>query len=230
MTALNHRHQQQQQQLSLPGFDAALALAFNPEHPGADDGVIDCRRQGAARWYTLLLALFPRPEDARRIARTIAGLRGRHGLSGAALRPERLHITLHALATFSSGSSPIPQAVIDAAFAAAATVTRPCMLIVFDRALTFPESKAFVLRCDADSDAVVAGLRGTLALALRRHGHRPKPSSTPHMTMLYDTHCVTEHPIEPLRWTASHFALILSHVGIHHHQRIGQWALGEDGS
>ena len=46
------------------------------------------------------------------------------------------------------------------------------------------------------------------------------------MTLMYDDkHHSAEHPIEPIHWTATHFALILSHVGLGHHQRIAEWAL-----
>ncbi|MDP3820179.1 MAG: hypothetical protein Q8R33_01775 [Burkholderiales bacterium] len=47
------------------------------------------------------------------------------------------------------------------------------------------------------------------------------------MTMLYDRHHITQHVTEPICWTATRFALILSHVGIGHHQRIAQWALAD---
>jgi 2'-5' RNA ligase len=44
--------------------------------------------------------------------------------------------------------------------------------------------------------------------------------------MLYDRKLVAEHPIQPIRWTATRFALILSHAGLGHHQWIKEWNLG----
>ena len=75
------------------------------------------------------------------------------------------------------------------------------------------------------SDAAVARLRQSLAVALRNAGLQSEPSRTPHMTMLYDRRHIAEHAIEPIPWTATRFALIVSHVGLAHHQLIDQWVL-----
>jgi hypothetical protein len=45
------------------------------------------------------------------------------------------------------------------------------------------------------------------------------------MTLLYDKHHVVVHPIEPVCWTATEIALILSHLGKHHYQWLGRRAL-----
>ncbi|WIT13970.1 2'-5' RNA ligase family protein [Paucibacter sediminis] len=202
------------EQLSLPGLEPARTGLFRPE-------VINSWR-GEPEGYTLFLALFPQPEDAQQIARAAAALRGRHGLTSACLPAERLHITLHAVARF---RELIPQAPIDAARAAAARVSCTSLPIVFDHAMSFPPSKAFVLRCDASSAAGIARLRQLLALELRRFGLRPDASSTPHMTMLYQPGFVAEHSIAPIDWIATRYALILSHKGITHHQWLGEWAM-----
>lgn len=200
-------------QMSLPGLVAAVP-PFKPD-------VVRSRGAGPRR-YTLLLAIFPKSEDAHRLARFATGLRDQHGLDGTALSPERLHITLHAVAGF---IDVIPQDVVDAAIAASASVACPQIPITFDRALSFPDSDAFVLLCDPHSDRALTRLRQSLALALRRAGLDPQPSRTPHMSLLYDTRHITEHAIEPVCWTATRFALILSHVGVGHHQWIAQWTL-----
>lgn len=201
------------EQLTLPGFDTAAA-PFKPD--------LVRSRGGAPRRYTLFLAIFPESEDAHRLARLAADLRDRHDLNGTPLRPSRLHITLHVLANF---IDPIPQDVVDAAIAASASVAYPQFPIAFDRALSFPDSGALVLRCDPHGDRVLAPLRRSLARALKHAGLDPEPSRTPHMTLLYDTRHITEHVIEPACWTATRWALILSHVGLGHHQWIAQWAL-----
>ncbi len=45
------------------------------------------------------------------------------------------------------------------------------------------------------------------------------------MTMLYDPLVILEHSVEPIGWTATRFALILSHHGLGHHEWLGQWQL-----
>jgi RNA 2',3'-cyclic 3'-phosphodiesterase len=170
------------------------------------------------------LAIFPRFEDARRLARAAADLHSQHDLDGPLLSPGRLHITLHAIAGLSDN---MPQAVVDAAIAASSRVVSPSLPIVFDHVLSFTDSNAFVLRCNPGSDAAIARLRQSLALALRRAGLHPEPSDTPHMTMLYDPRHISQHAIELICWTATGFALILSHVGIHHHQWISRWGLAD---
>ncbi len=202
-------------QMSLPGLDATAPL-FRPDvvpDPG-----------GKLRGYVMFLAIFPEPEDAHHLARMAADLRSVHALAGTPLSPSRLHISLHAIAGF---VDTIPQDVVDAVRAASAGVACPSLRIVFDRVLSFTDSNAFVLRCTPDSDAAVAQLRQSLAVALRLAGLRPEPSRTPHMTMLYDSRHIPEQAIEPLCWTATRFALVLSHVGIGHHQWIAEWPLAD---
>jgi 2'-5' RNA ligase len=203
------------EQLSLPGLDATVPL-FRP------DAIPN--RGGKLQGYTLFLAIFPQSEDAYRLAQAAADLRSRHALKGMRLRPERLHITLHAVAGFIDA---IPQAVVDAAIAASSRVICPPLPIVFDHVLSFADSNAFVLRCNPGSDAAIARLRQSLALTLRQAGLHPEPSGTPHMTMLYDPRHISQHVVEPICWTATRFALILSHVGLGHHQRIADWALAD---
>ena len=202
-------------QLSLPGLDETAA-PFRPD--------LIPSRGGKLKGYTLFLAIFPNPEDAHRLARVAADLHSQHALHGTPLAPGRLHITLHTIAGF---IDTIPQATVDAAIAAATHVVCRRLPIVFDHVLSFTDSNAFVMRCNPDSDAAVARLRQSLALPLRRAGLRPEPSGTPHMTLLYDPHHITQHAIEPICWTATRFALILSHVGIGHHQWIAEWTLGD---
>ena len=202
------------ERLSLLESDAPPPL-FSPE-------AISAPRGKTLVGYALFLANFPEPEPAQRMASVAVDLGSRHGLLGSLHPPERLQITLHVLAYFRHA---IAQANIDAVKAASASVTCPPLPIVFDRVMSFTNNNAFVLRCDARSDAAVARLRQSLAVALRNAGLQPEPSRTPHMTMLYDRHHIAEHAIEPISWTATRFALIVSHVGLGHHQFIDQWAL-----
>ncbi len=182
---------------------------------------------GQLKGYNLFLAIFPQPELAHRVGLIAAELRQQHGMHGQRLQEQHLHMTLHAVAWF---HEQIPLQQIEAAIAAAAGIRCPAFPITFDRAGSFynrgnPTNNAFVLRCDAPSNASVARLRQQLAVALRRSGLRPKPTATPHMTLLFDRKVIEEHPIQPIHWTATRFALILSHVGLGHHQWLGEWPL-----
>lgn len=203
------------EQLSLPGLDAT-APPFRPETISS--------RGGTLRGYTLFLAIFPDSDDALRLARAASDLRSQHELNGTLLLPARLHITLHTLARF---VDTIPRAVVEAAIVASAGVVCSPFPIVFDHVSSFADNNAFAFRCNARSEAAIARLRQSLALGLRRAGLHPEPSRTPHMTMLYDAHHTTRHPIEPVGWAATRFALVVSHVGLGHHQWIGQWALAD---
>jgi len=200
-------------QLRLPGLDEP-SPAFKPASISTSHGTL--------LEYTLFLAIFPEFTDARQFTGLASELRGQYRLLGKLLLQDRLHITLLKVDGF---VDEIPREKIDAAVAAASRVDCAPFEITFDRAMSFKESNAFVLRCDGKSDEAIARLRQPLAKALRQFGHRPQSSSTPHMTMLYDPQLVAEHPIQPISWTATRFALILSHVGLGHHQWIKEWNL-----
>lgn len=207
-------------QMSLPGVPAEPAL-FQPE--------VVHGRAGQLRGYNLFFALVPLRDDAEHFAQVGAELRRRHGLRGPCLPPQNLHVSLHAVAGYANR---IPRSDIDAARAAAARVTWPGSSILFDRACSFNTAgnNPFVLRCDAQSDDAVTRLRDALGDELRRAGLRPKPSRTPHMTLLYDSILVPEHLIEQTGWIAARFTLILSHQGRGHHERLGDWPPPDDGS
>ncbi|HEY4083321.1 MAG TPA: 2'-5' RNA ligase family protein [Burkholderiaceae bacterium] len=178
---------------------------------------------GKAKSHTLFLALMPEPHSAQRIAQAAEDLRQRHDLKSKCLDAKRLHLTLHTVAHFEPTF--VSQRTVDAAMAAAARIRCAPFSVAFDHAKSFPNSDAFVLRSDAGSDASIKHLRQLLTLELRRVELRPKATETPHMTLLYDKHKIEEHPIDPLHWTATRFALILSHVGANHHQHIAEWPL-----
>lgn len=211
-------------QMSLPGITGEPAL-FQPE--------VVHGRAGQLRGYNLFFAIVPSSEDAQPFAQVGAELSRRHELQGRCLPPQNFHVSLHAVAGY---ADKIPRSDIDAARAAAARVAWPGLTLVFDHAGSFmnrkdPDDNAFVLRCDALSAKALAERRRVLGMELRRVGLKPQASSTPHMTLIYDRHLVPAHPIEPLRWTAMRFSLILSHQRLGHHQRLGDWPpLATEGS
>jgi RNA 2',3'-cyclic 3'-phosphodiesterase len=175
--------------------------------------------------YKLFLALFPPSKGTAQqgLDHSVQALCASHGLAGAGVAPSRRHITLHTLGDF---KQPVPQLVLDAAQAAAAAVDWPSVPIVFNHAMSFMPSQAFVLGCDNASQVAVQRLRQVLTLALHRVGLRGLASGTPHMTLLYGARpVITRHAIEPICWTATDFALVLSHQGMTYHQWLGRWTL-----
>lgn len=204
-------------QLNLLGLDTEPP-PFQPDQPDTGD---------RAAGYSLFLAIVPGPEVEPLIAPRVVDLRRRHGLNGKIIGADRLHISLHGVAAFRDTLS---RRILDAAMAASASVDWPSIPVVFDHAGSFPNAgmsgkRPFVLQCDAGSAAAIRRLRQSLQQALRGVGLHPLPSSTPHMTLLYDRAVAPLHPIEPIRWTATRFALILSHIKLGHHQWLGQWNL-----
>lgn len=200
-------------QLDLPGFGKS-ADVFVPDAIDAGDQRLSD--------YLLFLAIFPKPDDAERLASAAVDICRAHALPGTPTQADRLHVTLRILGRYEDGA--IPQIDIDRAVTAAAGVVCPELPIVFDRVGSLERGgNAFVWHCDAASRAAFARLEQALLVRL---GKRPL-NREPHMTLLYSPpRAVAPLPIEPLRWTATRFALILSHRGLHHHQWIGEWALG----
>ncbi len=195
------------EQLTLPGCPALPVLQ-------------GCARARAK--YKLFLALFPAPAQARAIAQRADHWRQQHRLTGAVLDAARLHVTLQVIGDYARTPTP---AIIQAAMDALASVDETAPSTCWDRLHSFPGNGALVLRCDTTSDGAVARLREAVQQALARQGLRAKPSSTPHMTLMYDKHPVAMHPIEPICWTATEVALILSHLGKHRHQWLARRAL-----
>jgi 2'-5' RNA ligase len=169
---------------------------------------------------SLFFAIFPHAESAASIAALGARLKHQLALKGKLTEPHRLHVTLHHL-----GSYPVaaPRKHVQAALEAAAGVAPPSFDVVFDEAMRFDKSKAFVL-CGAESGiATLAAFRQRLGEALADAGFEPERGFTPHMTLAYTPTKVERHSIEPVRWKADSFALIESHVGESIHEVLGQW-------
>lgn len=197
------------EQLLLPGIDPPPRPLPRPRSK--------VRRKEPAR-HSLFFAIFPRPEDAASIAALGARLDERHALKGTLTAAHRLHVTLHAL----GDRDTVPPAKVQDALDAAATLAIPSFDVVFDQAMTYAKSKAFVL-CGDDGVAALTDFRQRLGEALADAGFKPERSFTPHMTVAYTKLKVDRHAIDPIRWRAGSFALIESHVGEGIHEVIGQW-------
>jgi 2'-5' RNA ligase len=152
-------------------------------------------------------------------------LRSEHGLKGKPLEPRRLHITLGHLGDYAG----LPQDIVAAAIAAAASVAMPPFEVVLDRALSFPArlgNRPFVLGGHDGVDALTA-LQRTLCAALDKAGidGRAKPQFTPHVTLLYDDHLVVERPVGTVHWPVREFVLVHSLIGKAVYVPLARWPL-----
>ena len=197
------------EQLLLPGIDPPPPPLRRPrgkaqrkEHPS----------------HSLFFAIFPGAEDAAAIAAQGVRLHDLHALKETPIKPHRLHVTLH----FLGGYETVPRRKVQAALEAAATVAPPSFDVVFDRAMTYANSKAFVL-CGEEGVSALADFRQRLGEALADAGFKPERGFTPHMTLAYIRRKIEKHAVEPVRWTASSFALIDSHTGEGIHEVLGHW-------
>lgn len=168
--------------------------------------------------HSLFFAIFPHPEDAKRIAALGARLGDQHALKGKMTAAHRLHVTLHHLGRFEA----VPLKQMQAALEAAASVASPCFEVVLDEVRRFEKSKAFML-CGHDGTSALAGFRQLLGEALAEAGFKPERGFTPHMTLAYTPRKIETQSIEPVRWTADSFALVDSHVGESVYEVLGQW-------
>jgi 2'-5' RNA ligase len=203
-------------------------LSFPDLEPDAERFPVDVvpSQGGRLHRYTLLLALFPPAEATERIDAVAADLVARHSITGSRTAPGRLHVTLHEIAQFASGPD-VPAAPIKASIAACDRIAGRAFQVSCSAVGTYPHSNAFVLHCDAATNDAIAALRDAIQVELRRFNLRPRASKDAHMTLVYGARQPQPKvPIEPVRWTATRFALVLSHVGVTHHQWIKEWALG----
>jgi RNA 2',3'-cyclic 3'-phosphodiesterase len=194
------------EQFSLPGFDPAP----KPRRPTRP-------RLQRMLFFAILPPIAALPDIEQRAHALLV----QHGLTGKPIRADRKHVTLTTLGGYDEA---LPQQFFDATCAVAAAVATPRFELVFDKALTFRDGRAFVLIGD-DAEAQVSKLRKALSQALALAGLRNRPTSTAHMTLTYDDRHVPQHRIEPLRFAAEEFVLIESLVGQTVHRHLGHWPL-----
>jgi len=175
--------------------------------------------------HSVFFAIFPQRDDAKRIAAQSARLGEQHALKAKMTGMHRLHVTLHHFGRFAA----VPPELLQAALSAAATVAPPSFDVVFDEALRFEKSKAFVL-CGHEGTSELAAFRQRLSEALAKARFACEPSFTPHMTLAYTSSNMKAHPIAPIRWTADSFALVDSHVGKRVYEVLGRWSAAPDPS
>ncbi len=172
----------------------------------------------------LFFALFPSTTAAAQIYSVQQDLRVRHGLWGRPIAMGRLHVTLAHLGDYPS----LPTDIVARARDVAGRMGGAPIEVTFDSALSFTgraRNRPFVLQSKGGTEDVKAFQR-QLGAAMKSCGlGRFARPYTPHMTLLYDTAGVTEHPIDPITWTAVEFVLVHSLLGQTRHVRLGAWQL-----
>lgn len=178
-----------------------------------------------ATQHNLFFALVPDDAMRRQMARTVEHLRSTHAPHGRWLKPERYHLTLHFLGTFSD----LPAERIASACKAAEAVGVPAFDLMLDRAGHFSQGIGW-LGC-AQTGAPLQRLWEELrkALAHARIGVQGHAAFKPHVTVLRDArNAWAEQPIEPVTWSVREFMLIDSVLGSHSEYRtLGRWSLPE---
>jgi 2'-5' RNA ligase len=172
----------------------------------------------------LFFAFFPDLAAASSIEAMAQQLRIEHRLTGHLLPSARLHVTLFHVGDFAA----MPQAEIEAAGKAAASLKKPAVDIEFDRVGTFSGTgKLPLVLLAGDGASALTAFQRDLSTALMKVGlaHRVAKAFTPHVTLMYSDRKVPTQPVDPVRWRASEFVLVHSLIGQGRYSRLGQWPL-----
>ena len=183
--------------------------------------LIDLRERQKGR-HRLFFALYPDARAAQQARRLGEDLRKRHGLKGKPFLVERLHVTLLFLNDFVDE----PAEMIAAAGEAVAAIKAKPFEVAFDHVLSFsrPNNRPLVL-CSSEGLPELGVFRHTLGRALQKRFVMPLPAYTPHMTLLYDDRRVDKQAVEPVRWMAREFTLVMSLLGQSRHVPLAHWTL-----
>jgi RNA 2',3'-cyclic 3'-phosphodiesterase len=179
----------------------------------------------AAPFDNVFFAVRLAPEAFSHIEQIQSELRHEHGLKGAVISRQRLHVSLLGVCKCHG----LPDELIDAACRAAVSVAMPPFDVVFDRVMSFrnrQNKKPLVLLTCGDNTAL-AGLRKSLCEAMSAAGIGRRMSSqfVPNMTLLYDRRMVAEQAVEPVHLTVRDFALVHSLVRQSRHIELARWPL-----
>lgn len=177
----------------------------------------------------LFLAVFPDTKTATSIARLAQQLCGEARARSRPLAAGRLHATLLHLGNFAGG---LPQARVDAAKRAAASIGMAPFTAEFDAVMNFGEKPRPGPMVLTGSEGVIGfhALRDALEQALKDVGFWESPAPArcyePHVTLAYGMPPADKRSIEPVGWNVREFALIHSLLGRTRHVALARWHLG----
>lgn len=176
----------------------------------------------------LFFAVFPDTQTAASIAKLAQLLCTQARTRSKPLAAARLHVTLQHLGNFAGG---LPEAEVEAAMQAAASISMQPFTVEFDSLVSFaakPRPGPLVL----GGEVGVAGLRTlheALGNALRNAGFAGNRTTSvampyiPHVTLAYGMPWVAARPVEPICWNVREFALMHSLLGRSKHVALGRW-------
>lgn len=176
----------------------------------------------------LFFAVFPDPQTAAGIAKFAQQLCVEARVRSKPLAAGRLHVTLQHLGNFAGG---LPQARVDAAMQAAASIRMEPFTVEFDSVVSFakaPRPGPLVLG-GGEGVAGLHALHAALAAALPNEGGgaagvSPAVPYTPHVTLAYGMPWAATRP-EPVSWNVREFALMHSLLGRTRHVALARWRL-----
>ncbi|RZJ01991.1 MAG: 2'-5' RNA ligase [Brevundimonas sp.] len=174
----------------------------------------------------LFFAVKPDAETAGRISALGDQLKRAEGLSGKAIKTERLHITLIHVGDWDG----LPKGVVDDCQRVGEATDAGAFEVAFDRAQSFSGAtgnRPYVLLGNETDLAAVKSFRADLLRRLASVGVKPKSNLqfNPHVTLLYDPKLAPERAVEPIRWRARDLLLIHSEIGLNKYHELGRWPL-----
>jgi 2'-5' RNA ligase len=183
--------------------------------------------EAAPETGSLFLGIFPPPAACEAIAIEIDALRVEQSLTGAPIKPHRLHATLHYLGAHAVERNDI----VDKACVAASRVRHAGFDMVLSSASSFStrnERHPCVLLCPQERPPI-HGLWRELGNQLMAAGlgRYLKRDFIPHVTVLYDSRVLTPQPIEAVQWRVRDFSLVRSLAGRGDYEILETWVLRE---
>ena len=181
----------------------------------------------------LFFAVFPDANTASSIAKLAQQLCGETRSKSKPLVANRLHVTLLHLGNFAGG---LPQAQVDAAMKAAASIRMEPFSVEFDRALSFasrPRPGPLVLG-GGEGVAGLHTLHDGLTRELQNAGFGNRSVSpnaapyTPHVTLAYGMPWIATRPVDPVSWNVRELVLMHSLLGRTRHVALARWTLAGD--
>ncbi|HZZ11667.1 MAG TPA: 2'-5' RNA ligase family protein [Paraburkholderia sp.] len=178
----------------------------------------------------LFFAVYPDPGTAAGIVKLSQQLCANAHARSKPLAAKRLHVTLLHLGNFAGG---LPQAKVEAAMSAAASVAMAPFSVEFDATASFaarPRPGPLVLR-GGEGVAGLHRLHEALAGALPHEDFnehaapRVMTSYLPHLTLAYGMPWTAGEPVDAVCWNVREFVLMHSLLGRSRHVELARWPL-----
>jgi 2'-5' RNA ligase len=175
----------------------------------------------------LFFGLLPDSETSNQVSEFRERFVRKHHLGRTAVKPERLHVSLHHV----GDCRRLRTRFIYAATQAARAVAMRPFAIAFRSVRSFERASSpdggpgrRVLALLGSGEAVLE-LHRILGAAMVKNGLRAAPHFVPHMTLLYGAKPVPVEAIRPIRLVVDEFVLIHSELGLTRYNIVDRWPL-----